>query len=151
VSTSTNWLAVAFFATGFATTQSVNAQSMDKGGARPLAQVKFAQDDDVKCLASALENGNPSNGPSTFILKAPPNCVVPWHYHTAGEQLIVTQGDVKTEMEGMAAVSLTPGGFAMMPGKAKHQFSCQSKSPCVLFVTFDGTYDIFWVKADKSR
>jgi len=141
-----NLLAVALFVGG-----SASGQSMDKGGARPLAQVKFAQDDDVKCLASGLENGNPSTGPSTFILKAPPNCIVPWHYHTAGEQLIVTQGDVKTEMDGMAAVSLAPGGFAMMPGRAKHQFSCQSKSPCVLFVTFDRAYDIFWVKADKSR
>jgi len=146
-----NRLTLALFAAGLAGAQSINAQSMDKGGARPLAQVKFAQDDDVKCLASALENGSPSIGPSTFILKAPPNCIVPWHYHTAGEQLIVTQGNVKTEMDGMAAASLTVGGYAMMPGKAKHQFSCQSKSPCVLFVTFDRTYDIFWVKADKSR
>jgi quercetin dioxygenase-like cupin family protein len=147
-----NCLAVAFFAAaGLAAVPAINAQSMDKGGARPLAQVKFAADDDVKCLESALENGNPATGPSTFILKAPPNCIVRWHYHTAAEQLIVTQGTVKTEMEGMAAVSLTPGGFAMMPGKAKHQFSCQSKNPCVLFVTFDRTYDIFWVKADKSR
>jgi quercetin dioxygenase-like cupin family protein len=143
----TNWLTVAIFAVAAL----AGAQSMDKGGARPLAQVKFAPDDDVKCLESALENGNPSKGASTFILKAPPNCIVPWHYHTAGEQLIVTQGNVKTEMDGMAAVSLAAGGFAMMPGKAKHQFSCQSKNPCVLFVTFDRTYDIFWVKADKTR
>jgi quercetin dioxygenase-like cupin family protein len=112
---------------------------MEKGGARPLAQVKFAPDDDVKCLASALENGNPSTGPSTFILKAPPNCVAEWHYHNAEEQLNVVQGNVKTEMDGMAAVSLAAGGFAMMPANAKHQFSCQSKSPCVLFVTFDRT------------
>ncbi len=138
------WLAAAFFAAGLA-----GAQSMDKGGVRPLTQVKFAPDDDVKCLSSALENGNPSTGPSTFILKAPPNCIVKWHYHTAEEQLIVSQGNVLTEMAGMAAASLGPGGFAMMPGKAKHQFSCQSKGPCVLFVTFDRTYDIFWVKADK--
>lgn len=122
---------------------------MDKGGARPLAEVKFAQDDDVKCLASAVENGDPDKGASTFILKAPPGCAVPWHYHTAEEQLIVTEGTVRTEMQGMAARALTPGGFAMMPGKAKHQFSCQSKNPCVMFVTFDRKYDIFWVKAAK--
>jgi quercetin dioxygenase-like cupin family protein len=126
------------------------AQSMDKGGARPLAQVKFAQDDDVKCLASALENGDPGKGASALILKAPPNCVVPWHYHTAEEQLVVTQGTVLTEMQGMSARALGPGGFAMMPGKAKHQFSCQSKSPCILFVMFDRTYDIFWVKDVKA-
>jgi len=117
------------------------------GVARSLAEVKFAPDDDVKCLSSAVETGDPATGPSTIILKAPPHCVIPWHYHTAQEQLIVIQGRVPTEMEGMAKMDLGPGGFAMMPGKAKHQFSCESKTPCVLFVMFDRKYDIFWVKS----
>ncbi len=110
-----------------------------------MSEVKFEPDDDVKCLFSAVETGNPATGPSTIILKAPPNCLVPWHYHTAVEQLIVTEGSVRTEMDGMAAHSLGPGGFATMPGKVKHQFSCQSKTACVMFVSFDRTYDIFWV------
>jgi hypothetical protein len=52
-------------------------------------------------------------------------------------------------MAGMSPRLLGPGGFAMMPSKAKHQFSCQSKTACVMFVTFDRTYDIFWVKDNK--
>ena len=127
------------------------AQVAQHGVLRPLSEVKFEPDDDVKCLASTVETGDPAKGPSTIILKAPPNCLVPWHYHTAAEQLIVTQGSVQTEMEGMPARALGPGGFAMMPGKAKHQFSCQSKTACVMFVTFDATYDIFWVKDNKSK
>lgn len=119
--------------------------------ARPLAEVKFEQDDDVKCLLSAVETGNPATGPSTIVLKAPPNCLVPWHYHSAEEQLIVVQGSIRTEMDGMSARALGPGGFAMMPSKAKHQFSCQSKTACVMFVTFDRVYDIFWVKDNKTR
>jgi quercetin dioxygenase-like cupin family protein len=121
------------------------------GVVRQLAEVKFETDDDVKCLTSAVESGDPAKGPSTIILKAPPNCLVPWHYHTAAEQLIVTQGSVQTEMEGLPARALGPGGFAMMPGKAKHQFSCQFKTACVMFVSFDRTYDIFWVKDNKSK
>jgi quercetin dioxygenase-like cupin family protein len=117
-----------------------------QGVVRSLSEVKFEQDTDVKCLSSAVESGDPSKGPSTIILKAPANCVIPWHYHTAEEQLIVIQGRVPTEMEGMPKQVLEPGGFAMMPGKAKHRFSCQSRSGCVLFVTFDKAYDIFWVK-----
>ncbi len=127
------------------------AQPAIHGLARPLSEVKFDPDDDVKCLASAVETGNPAKGPSTIILKAPPNCLVPWHYHTAAEQLIVVQGSVRTEMEGMSARPLGPGGFAMMPAKAKHQFSCQSRTACVMFVTFDRAYDIFWVKDNKSK
>jgi quercetin dioxygenase-like cupin family protein len=127
------------------------AQTKNHGVVRPLSDVKFTPDDDVKCLASVVEAGDPAKGPSTIILKAPPNCLVPWHYHTAEEQLIVTEGSVRTEMEGMSAGALGPGGFAIMASKAKHQFSCQSKTPCVMFVTFDRTYDIFWVKDNKSK
>jgi quercetin dioxygenase-like cupin family protein len=127
------------------------AQTKNHAVARSLSEVKFEPDDDVKCLLSAVETGNPATGPSTIILKAPPNCLVPWHYHTAEEQLIVTEGNVRTEMAGMAAHALGPGGFASMPSKVKHQFSCQSKTACVMFVTFDRTYDIFWVKDNKSK
>ena len=119
--------------------------------ARPLSEVKFEQDADVKCLLSAVEAGDPATGPSTIILKAPANCLVPWHYHTAKEQLIIVQGSVRTEMDGMSARSLGPGGFAMMPSKAKHQFSCESKTVCVMLVTFDRVYDIFWVKDNKTK
>ena len=131
---------------GFLLVAAMLARAQSSGVARSLAEVKFAPDDDVKCLSSAVETGDPVTGPSTIILKAPPHCLIPWHYHTAQEQLIVIQGRVPTEMEGMAKMDLGPGGFAMMPGKAKHQFSCESKTPCIMFVMFDRKYDIFWVK-----
>ncbi len=112
----------------------------------PLADVKFVVDEDVKCLAGALESGDPDQGPSTFILKAAPRCVVPWHLHTAAEQLFVATGHVLTEMEGVRPATLGAGGFAAMPGKVKHQFTCSSAVECILFVTFDQRYDITWVR-----
>jgi quercetin dioxygenase-like cupin family protein len=117
-----------------------------QGVVKPLSDVKFQPDEDVKCLSSAVETGDLSKGPSTIVLRAPQGCLIPWHYHTAEEQLIVIQGKVPTEMEGMPKQVLESGGFAMMPGKTKHRFSCQSKVGCILFVTFDKAYDIFWVK-----
>ncbi len=120
------------------------AQSQKPGIARTLAQVKF--EGDAKCLTSATESGDPDTGPSTLILKAAPGCKVGWHYHTAEEQLIVTAGTVQAEMDGMAAATLESGGFAMMPSKVKHRFSCESKNECIMFVMFDRKYDIVWVK-----
>jgi quercetin dioxygenase-like cupin family protein len=140
------WLAL------FAAVALIQAQSASPGGvARPLSDVKFEPDSDVKCLLSAVESGDPDKGPSTIILKAPANCLVPWHYHTAGEELIVVQGNVKTEMDGMSAHVLGPGGFAGMPSKVKHQFACQSSAGCVMFVSFDRKYDIFWFKPAKTK
>jgi len=125
-------------------------QPAQHGIVRRLAEVKFEPDDDVKCLFSTVESGDPDKGPSTIILKAPAGCLVRWHYHTAEEQLIVVEGSVRTEMAGMPAKQLGPGGFAMMPGKVKHQFSCGTPTGCVMFVSFDRAYDIFWVDNKKK-
>ena len=86
-----------------------------------------------------------------MILKAPPQCLVPWHFHTAREELMVVRGSLLTEMEGAPAATLGPGGYGTMAGRQKHQFSCTSDSECIVFVTFDRVYDIFWVKDGTSR
>ena len=124
-------------------------QTAHHGIVTPLASAKLTSDGQPACLKSALENGNPDAGPSTFLLEAAPGCVVPAHSHTAEEQLFIVRGDVLTGMDGMSDQTLGPGGFAMMPGKAMHWFTCQSKSPCLMFVTFDRPYDITWAKPQK--
>lgn len=122
------------------------AQAPKRGIVKPLADVKFPGDDEPKCLQFALENGDLKTGPTTAVMKATPNCVIPPHYHTAEEQLIIVRGEVSTGMEGMQETVLGPGGFAMMPSKRVHWFSCTAKEECVMFVTFDRAYDIVWVK-----
>jgi quercetin dioxygenase-like cupin family protein len=119
------------------------------GAAKPLDTIRFEPDDDVKCLSSALESGDPTKGPSTFILRAPPGCVVPWHFHTAGEQAIVIRGQVKMQMTGHEPAQLGPGGFTAMQGKVPHQFACSGKAPCLMVVAFDGIYDIFWAPGNQ--
>ena len=128
---------------------SVSGQAPKTGFTRPLADVKFPQEDKPGCLQIALENGDLRTGPSTAIMKTTPNCVVPAHYHTAEEQLLIVRGEVSTGMEGMRDTLLGPGGFAMMAGKQVHWFSCTGREECLMFVTFDRAYDIVWVKQNK--
>jgi anti-sigma factor ChrR (cupin superfamily) len=116
------------------------------GDIKPLASVKFAPDSDVKCLLSAAETGDPKTGRSTLILKAPSGCVVPWHSHTAEEQLIVITGIVKSEMLNHKPARLGLGGFAVMGSQMPHQFTCLARPGCLMIVAFDGPYDIFWGK-----
>jgi quercetin dioxygenase-like cupin family protein len=119
------------------------------GDVKPLSSVQFSADDDVKCLSDALETGNPDTGPSTVLLKATRGCEVPWHYHTAVEQLIVIRGTVSTEMSGHPATLLLAGGFAVMASQVPHRFVCQGKIECLMIVTFDRKYDIFWGKGSN--
>jgi quercetin dioxygenase-like cupin family protein len=126
----------------------VSADQM-KSAALPLGSIRFEADTDVKCLLSAVETGDPDTGPSTIILKAPAGCVVRWHFHTAQEQAVVIRGEVTMEMVGSPAISLGPGGFAVMAGKVPHQFSCGPKAACLIVVSFDGKYDIAWGRGSK--
>jgi quercetin dioxygenase-like cupin family protein len=119
------------------------------GVVRQLSDVKFPPGDGPDCLQFFLETGDLKTGPSTAIMKAAPKCVIPPHYHTAEEQLIIVKGDVSTGMQGMQDSVLGPGGFAMMPSKHPHWFTCTAKEECIMFVTFDRAYDIVWLKPNK--
>src|SRR5262245_63075437 len=54
------------------------------------------------------------------------------------EQVMIVSGSAKVEMKdtGKTAI-LGPGGFAMMPSKHVHQFTCTSA--CSAFVSSNGT------------
>jgi quercetin dioxygenase-like cupin family protein len=134
-------------------TVTVSAQAPKAGAktgvVRQLSEVKFPPGEGPDCLQFFLENGDLTTGPSTAIMKAAPKCVVPPHYHNAEEQLIIVKGSVSTGMEGMSDTVLGPGGFAMMPSKQPHWFTCTAKEECLMFVTFDRAYDIVWLKPKK--
>src|ERR1700674_5500280 len=100
-------------------------QSAHSGIVTPLASAKLVFDGEPECLKVARENGDPDIGASTFLLEAGPGCVVPAHLHTAEDQLMVVRGDVLTGMDDMSGKILAPGGFAMMPGKVMHWFTCK--------------------------
>jgi hypothetical protein len=51
--------------------------------------------------------------------------------------------------QGMQNTVLGPGGFAMMPSKQPHWFTCTAKEECLMFVSFDRPCDIVWLKANK--
>jgi quercetin dioxygenase-like cupin family protein len=143
-------LCIGILVLGAFITQPAFAQHSEAGHATPLDQVQFHAGKKMPCLSSAAETGDPDTGPSTEILKASKDCVVPWHYHTAEEQLFVAGGTLLTEMEGMPAATLERGGFAVMRGKQKHQFTCRSADPCIVFVAFNQKYDIVWVDTGAS-
>ena len=142
------WTVVSCLCLPFTVTVSAQAPKAGEktGIVRRLSEVRFPAGEGPDCLQFFLENGDMKTGPSTAIMKAKPNCVVPPHYHTAEEQLIIVKGNVSTGMQGMQDTILGPGGFAMMPSKQPHWFTCTAQQECLMFVTFDRAYDIVWLK-----
>jgi quercetin dioxygenase-like cupin family protein len=70
-------------------------------------------------------------GASLLLIKAKSGCVVPWHWHSAREELMLVDGTAKIEMQGQPARSLEQGDYALLPAKNHHRLTCQSD--CLLF------------------
>jgi quercetin dioxygenase-like cupin family protein len=98
------------------------------------------------CATFTVERGNPSTGPSLLLIKSDSGCIVPWHWHTASEELMVVSGKAKVDMKGEASQALTKGAYAFLPGKHQHQFTCQTQ--CLFYNNVNGAFDIHYV--DKS-
>ena len=98
------------------------------------------------CVKIAVERGDPSKGPSVLLLKFQPGCTIPWHWHTAGETLILVNGSAKMQMKDGQPMSAKQGDFVYLPGKNVHQFT--STTSVLLYDLPDGAFDIHYV--DKS-
>ena len=98
------------------------------------------------CMTFAVYRGDPNTGPSLLLIKMTSGCVVPWHWHTAREELMLVSGKGKIEMADFPSHVLEPGGYVLLPAKHRHQFSCLTD--CVLFGAISGKFDIHYV--DKS-
>src|SRR6266568_3503354 len=96
------------------------------------------------CTTAAVQSGDPSKGPSIISAKGTAGCLIPWHWHTPNEHVMVISGSAKIEMkDGGKAAVLGPGGYAMMPSKHVHQFTCTSA--CTAFVSSDAAFAIHYV------
>lgn len=101
------------------------------------------------CMTLSVQDGDPSKGTSVILAKFTAECVVPWHWHTATEHLMMVSGRAKGEMKGGPSAALSPGDYLLLPGKSVHQFTCSAS--CTVFLVIDGTFDIHYVDASGKE
>src|SRR5258708_12161424 len=92
------YISLAFLCLLLAVTLSAQAPKTEgkSGIVRQLSEVRFPAGEGPDCLQFFLENGDMKTGPSTAIMKAKPKCVVPPHYPTAADQLLILTPSVST-------------------------------------------------------
>lgn len=95
------------------------------------------------CAAAAVQSGNPLDGPSIILARIAAGCVIPWHWHTPNEHLMLASGVARLQMKDGAPFTLRSGGFALMATKHVHQFTCEQA--CVLYVYSDTAFDTHYV------
>jgi quercetin dioxygenase-like cupin family protein len=101
------------------------------------------------CATIAVQDGDPSTGPSVIMLKAKAGCNIPWHWHTPNERLIIVSGSAKGEMKDMNTLMLKPGDFVVLPAKGIHQFT--ALTDVELYDLSDAAFDIHYVDASGSE
>lgn len=101
------------------------------------------------CATGSVQSGDPTKGPSIILSKLTAGCVFPWHWHTPNEHLMMVAGTATVEMKDGAARKLLAGGFAMMPSRHVHRFTCAEA--CTLYVYSDAVFDMHYVDAQGTE
>src|SRR2546426_11208916 len=73
-------------------------------------------------MTVAAQRGDPSKGSAALMLIFAAGCVVSWHWHTAGEQLLLVGGAGAAEMKDGKPAGMHQGDYAYLPAKSIHQF-----------------------------
>ena len=129
------------------TSQLVLAQQSDKPLYVASVTSKFTNFPGVpQCMMGAVQQGDPAKGNAVLLLKAETGCVVPWHWHTPSEQLMMVSGRAKAEMKDSGPVILRAGDYLNLTSRHVHQFTCLAS--CMLFdVTGAAPFDVHYVDA----
>jgi quercetin dioxygenase-like cupin family protein len=125
------------------------AQSPDQMPYAPLASTKFMTLPVLpSCMTVSAQRGDPMKGAAVLLLKFNSGCVVPWHWHTANENLMMVSGKGKSEMSG-GAHNMAMGDYLYLAGRQVHQFTCISS--CLVFDVIDDAFDIHYVDKDGNE
>ena len=100
-----------------------------------------------ECFTITVEKGDPTKGPSVILAKFAPACVAPFHWHTPSETAMVASGSLEIQMKGDKSLVTHRGDYAYLPSHHVHRATCQSSTPCLVFLTSDAAFDIHWVDA----
>ncbi len=99
----------------------------------------------------AVLHGDPAKPNADVFLKVPAKYVIPAHWHTSAERMVLVAGELEIEYTGHPATKLKAGMYAYGPAKAPHVATCGDAEPCVLFIAFEGPVDANAVEGAKKK
>jgi quercetin dioxygenase-like cupin family protein len=118
--------------------------------ARSLAEMKFETIPGIPtCARAAVMSGDPGKGASILVSRLSAGCVIPWHWHTPDEHLMIVSGTATVQPKDAAPLTLRSGSYAMMPGRHVHQFRC--RIACTFYVSAGATFDIHYVDREGKE
>jgi quercetin dioxygenase-like cupin family protein len=89
----------------------------------------------------AVLHGDPSKNNADVFFKVPGKSVIPRHWHTSAERMVLVAGELHVTYDGHKTAVLKPGTYAYGPAKLPHKAECKSAGACVLFIAFESPVD----------
>lgn len=96
----------------------------------------------------AVLHGDPSKPNADVFLRVPSKYVIPAHWHTSAERMVLATGRMEVTYEGQPSTTLDVGSYAYGPAKRPHKAVCLSDDPCTLFIAFEAAVDAFESKME---
>jgi quercetin dioxygenase-like cupin family protein len=89
----------------------------------------------------AVLHGDPGKPNADVFLRIPAGSIIPNHWHTSAERMILVAGELQVAYQGQPMTTLRPGMYAYGPAKHPHSASCATGEACVLFIAFESPVD----------
>ena len=98
----------------------------------------------------AVLHGDPSKDNVDVFLKVPAKSVLPPHWHSSAERMVLVAGELHVTYDGQKMAVLRSGTYAYGPAKVPHKGFCASDVPCVLFIAFESPLDAVPVESSAK-
>jgi quercetin dioxygenase-like cupin family protein len=89
----------------------------------------------------AVLHGDPARANADVFFKVPAKAVIPRHWHTSAERMVLVSGELHVTYDGHKTAVLKPGTYAYGPAKLPHRAECRNAGPCILFIAFEAPVD----------
>lgn len=89
----------------------------------------------------AVLHGDPSKDNVDVFFKVPAQSMIPLHWHTSAERMVLVAGELHVTYDGQQTAVLRPGTYAYGPAKRPHSGYCASAGPCILFIALESPLD----------
>jgi quercetin dioxygenase-like cupin family protein len=87
--------------------------------------------------AIAVLHGDPAEKNTDIFFKVPAKSVLPRHWHTSAERMILVSGELHLTYDGQETMVLRPGAYVYGPAMLPHEGHCAEGDPCILFIAFE--------------
>ncbi len=88
-----------------------------------------------ECQATILRLG-PDGRDSDVLYRIPAGMLLPEHWHTSQERMVLLAGEFHIEYEGYPPLVMRAGSYAWGPPGVPHAARCADGGACLLFVAF---------------